>query len=132
LDRDVVTAGRLRRWALELPAATERETWGSATFRVQDKIFVILREEEGEHPTATVKADRQEQAELIDGDPASYSVASHVGRFGWVTVRLASVDPDELHSVVLGAWFRTCPARLRAGLSDELRALLPADRGLPG
>jgi len=47
-------------------------------------------------------------------------------------VRLASVDPGELHSVVLGAWFRTCPARLRTGLSDELRALLPVDRGLPG
>jgi hypothetical protein len=132
LDRRVVTAAHLRRWALELPAVTERETWGSATFRVQEKIFVILREESGELASATVKADRQEQAELIEGDPASYSVASHVGRFGWVAVRLATVDPDELHSVVLGAWFRTCPARLRVGLSDELRALLPADGGRRG
>jgi hypothetical protein len=127
LDRGVVTAGRLRRWALELPAATERETWGSATFRVRDRIFAMLREEEGEPARATVKADRQEQAELIAGDPVSWSVASHVGRFGWVAVRLDRVDADELHSVLLGAWFRTCPARLRVGLSDELRALLPAD-----
>lgn len=125
----VLTAARLRGWALELPAVHERETWGNATFRVQEKIFVILREEEGEAASATVKADRQEQAELIEGDPDSYSVASHVGRFGWVTVRLATVDPDELHSVVLGAWFRTCPARLRAGLSDGLRALLPVPDG---
>ena len=120
----MVTAGQLRSWALHLPAVEERETWGSATFRVRDKIFVILSSEDHD-PTAAVKADRQEQAELIDGDPASYGVASHVGRFGWVSVRLRTVDPGELHSVVLGAWFRTCPARLRAGLPDELRALLP-------
>ncbi|NIZ93290.1 MmcQ/YjbR family DNA-binding protein [Kineococcus rubinsiae] len=120
----MVTPGQLRSWALELPDVEERETWGNATFRVREKIFVILRDEDDD-PTASVKADRQEQAELIDGDPASYGIASHVGRFGWVSVRLRTVDPGELHSVVLGAWFRTCPARRRGGLSDELRALLP-------
>ncbi|NAZ83360.1 MmcQ/YjbR family DNA-binding protein [Kineococcus sp. R8] len=126
-----MTPAELRAWALELPAVEERETWGSATFRVREKIFAILPPDEDD-PTATVKADRQEQAELVEGDPVSYGVASHVGRFGWVSVRLRTVDAGELHSVLMGAWFRTCPARLRSALPDELRSLLPTDRDVRG
>lgn len=37
-----MTAEELRRLALSLPEAVERETWGEATFRLHDKIFVTL------------------------------------------------------------------------------------------
>jgi hypothetical protein len=119
----VVTADTLRTWALEPPGTHEEETWGAATFRVDRKIFAILRAEDG---TASVKASRTDQAELIAGDPRTYRVASHVGRFGWVEVALASADPTELRSVLLEAWHRTAPRRLRTALPDHLRALLPA------
>ena len=44
---------QLRRLCLSLPGVEERETWGEATFRVRDKIFVI-RSPEGKR--VSVKA----------------------------------------------------------------------------
>jgi hypothetical protein len=120
----MVTSGALRTWALEPPGTHEEETWGAATFRVGRKVFVILREEDG-GGTASVKASKADQAELIAGDAHTYGIASHVGRFGWVQVRLASADPVELRSVVLEAWRRTAGKRLQLALPDHLRALLP-------
>lgn len=118
----MVSEDELRGWALEPPGAHEEETWGAATFRVRARIFVIARFGDG---TASVKASRADQAELIAGDPRTYGVASHVGRFGWVEVTLAEADPVELRSVVLEAWRRTAPKGLQATLPDHLRALLP-------
>ncbi len=117
-----MTSGALRAWALGLPEAYEEQTWGAATFRVRAKIFVILHDEEA---LASVKASKADQAELIAGDGATYRVASHTGRFGWVEVRLASADPTELRSVVLEAWRRTAPKQVQLALPDDLRALLP-------
>jgi hypothetical protein len=118
----MVTSDTVRGWALELPEASEEETWGAATFRVRSKIFVILRAEDG---VASIKASTADQAELIAGDARTYRIAPHTGRFGWVQVTLASADPTELRSVVLEAWRRTAPKRLQLTLPDELKALLP-------
>ena len=119
----MMTSDTLRGWALELPEAVEQETWGAATFRVRTKIFVILRAEDG---VASVKASKPDQAELIAGDAATYRIAPHTGRFGWVQATLASADPTELHSVVLEAWRLTAPKRLQLTLPDDLETLLPS------
>lgn len=103
-----MTGPQLRELALGLPGAQERETWGHPTFRVRDKIFVSMADDGS---TANVKATSEDQAELLAADPETFGVASHVGRFGWVTVRLDRVDPDEMRELVLEAWRRTTPAR---------------------
>jgi hypothetical protein len=54
-----------------------------------------------------VKATPEDQAELLAADPETFGVASHVGRYGWVTVRLDRVDPDEMRELVVEAWRRT-------------------------
>jgi hypothetical protein len=103
-----MTGSQLRELALGLPGAQERETWGHPTFRVRDKIFVILGDDGS---TARLKATPEDQAELVAADPETFGIASHVGRYGWVTVRLDRVDPDEMRELVLEAWRRTAPAR---------------------
>jgi hypothetical protein len=103
-----MTGPQLRELALGLPGAQERETWGHPTFRVRDKIFASMGDD---GVVATVKASPEDQAELVAADPATFGVASHVGRFGWVTVRLDRVDPDEMRELVVEAWRRTAPAR---------------------
>jgi hypothetical protein len=107
----MITAGKLRKMALSLPEAEERETWGEATFRVRDKIFMILA---SNGKTVGVKATLEDQAALINSDPETFSVASHVGRFGWTRVQLATVDPDEMRELVIDAWRATAPKRLLA------------------
>ena len=104
-----MTGPQLRELALGLPGAQERETWGHPTFRVRDKIFVILG---ADGVTARLKATPEDQAELVAADPETFGIASHVGRYGWVTVRLDRVDPDEMRELVLEAWRRTAPARV--------------------
>jgi hypothetical protein len=58
----MITADELRRVALALPEAEERETWGHPTFRVRDRMFAALSDDGRE---ASVKATRQEQAALV-------------------------------------------------------------------
>ena len=105
----------MRRLVAELPEAEERETWGHPTFRVRGKIFAGMAED---GRTATVKATLAEQQALVGSDPGTFGVASHVGRFGWVRVRLDRVDEEEMRELVTEAWRATAPKRLAAQLAD--------------
>jgi len=106
-----MTADDVRQVALSLPEAEERETWGEATFRVRDKIFVMLGPD---GRRAGVKASLDDQAGLVEAEPETFSVASYTGRFGWVTVDLVTVNPDLMRRLVVAAWRRTAPKRLAA------------------
>jgi hypothetical protein len=95
--------------ALALPQAHRQITWGSEhTFRVGEKIFA-MGAPEGAH--VSLKASKEDQAELIAAAPGTFSFAPYVGRFGWVRVALAAVDPDELSELLTEAWRRTAPRR---------------------
>jgi hypothetical protein len=63
---------------------------------------------------ATVKATRQEQAALVAAAPDTFGVPAYVGRHGWVSVQLETVDPAELTELVVEAWRLTAPRRLVA------------------
>ena len=65
-----------------------------------------------ESPTLSVKASKEEQAELVAARPETFSVAPYVGRFGWVLVDLSRVDAPELRELLLEAWRRTAPKKL--------------------
>ncbi len=52
----------MRRFALSLPEAEERETWETATFRVRNKIFLMFSEQERH---AWIKSTHDEQRALI-------------------------------------------------------------------
>ncbi len=107
----MITAEQLRQIALSLPEAEERETWGEATFRVREKIFVMLS---SSGATAGVKASLEDQSALIAMNPETFAIAAYTGRFGWVTVQLASVDPGQMRELVVEAWRRSAPKRLAA------------------
>src|SRR5262245_30216408 len=101
---------------MALPEVEERVTWGTdITFRIRDKMFAVGAEgADG----VTLKATIPAQADLIDLDPATFSKAAYVGRFGWVSVNLARVDEAVLEGLLRSAWHQTAPAKLR-GLVPE-------------
>ena len=105
----------VRRLALALPDAIEQETWGTPTFRVRKKIFVMFSDEQRE---AWVKSTHDEQRALTQMDPETFFVPPYVGPSGWVGVRIRSVDRDELHELVTEAWRLTAPKRLVAAFDD--------------
>ena len=100
-------ARTVRRIALELPDAEERETWETATFRVRNKIFVMFAERERD---LWIKSTRDEQKALTAMDPDTFFVPPYVGPSGWGGVRIRTVDPDELRELVTEAWRLTAPS----------------------
>ncbi|GIE54288.1 MmcQ/YjbR family DNA-binding protein [Actinoplanes nipponensis] len=106
-----VTYEQVRDWVLALPGGAEVfvEQWGHPTLRYGDKMFASGG---GGSGTVTVKASREEQAELVATAPHVYSPAPYVGRYGWVTVVLAEADPDEVRQLVTDAWRRTAPKKV--------------------
>ena len=99
----------VRRLALGLPEAVEQETWGTPTFRVRRKIFVMLSEGQRE---AWVKSTHDEQQALTSMDPETFFVPPYVGPSGWIGIRIATVDRDEMRELITEAWRLTAPKRL--------------------
>jgi hypothetical protein len=107
----MTTADGLRQVVRSLPEAEERETWGHPTFRVRGKMFATLSDDGRQ---ATVKATREEQTALIAAAPETFGIPAYVGRHGWVSIQLATVDPAELGELLVEAWRQTAPRRLVA------------------
>lgn len=99
----------VRRFALALPEAIEQETWGTPTFRVRKRIFVMFAEGQRE---AWVKSTHDEQQALTSMDPDTFFVPPYVGPSGWIGVRFASVDRDEMRELITEAWRLTAPKRM--------------------
>ena len=108
-------ARTVRRIALSLPEAEERETWETATFRVRNKIFVMFSDRERE---LWIKSDFDEQRALTQTDPVTFFVPPYVGPSGWVGVRIRTVERDELSELVTEAWRLTAPKRLVAAFDE--------------
>src|ERR687894_714848 len=70
-----VTYEQVRDWVLALPGGREVmvESWGHPTLRVGDKMFAGGAPDS---PTMSVKASKEDQAELVASDPQTYAVAA--------------------------------------------------------
>jgi hypothetical protein len=113
----VPTAVDVRAILATLPGAEEVPKWGSPHFVVGAKLFGGLDAERG---VVSLKASREAQAALLASEPETFGVAPYVGRYGWVTVQLASVDGEELRELMIEAWRRTAPKRAVARFDAEL------------
>ena len=112
-------ARTVRRIALELPDAEERETWETATFRVRNKIFVMFAERERD---LWIKSTHDEQKALTAMDPDTFFVPPYVGPSGWIGVGSRPGGPGELPARVTGGGRRPGPKRLVRAF-DEAEAV---------
>jgi predicted DNA-binding protein (MmcQ/YjbR family) len=110
-----VTGAEVRELCLGLPETTEKLTWadeenpGHPTFRVRDKIFVIMAEDES---GGSIKTSPGEQADLMSAFPDAVRYAAYTGRFGWVDVDFAGIPDEVLREVIEGAWARTASKKV--------------------
>ena len=111
------TFADVRSIALALPEVEEKLTWGTdVTFRIRDKMFVVGADgSDG----ISLKASITTQAELIDLDPETFSVAAYVGRYGWVSIRLDRIDRAMLEGLLRDAWRATAPKSTRDKLPES-------------
>ena len=109
---------RLREICLALPEATERETWGEATFRVREKIFAMAGTGQGRR-AISCKARPGLQGALVGAAPDRFFVPPYVGPKGWIGIYLGDeTDWDELADLVEESYRMTAPKRV-AALLDQ-------------
>jgi hypothetical protein len=108
-------AATVRKFALSLPEAEERETWDTATFRVRNKIFVMFDEKERH---LWIKSTHDEQKALITMNPGAFFVPSYVGSKGWIGVVVSKADRGEVEELLTEAWRLTAPKRLVAAFDE--------------
>jgi hypothetical protein len=117
MDVRAVTGDEVRALSLALPGVTETETWGDEdnpghpTFRVRDRIFVIMAVDER---GGSIRTSAGEQVELMSAFPDAARQAAYVGRFGWVDVDFAGIPDVVLREVIEAAWARTAPRKVVA------------------
>lgn len=112
---------RLRALCLALPETTEKEAWGTPTFRVRDKMFVMFVDDHhGDGRTAMwCKAPMGTQEMLVEADPERFFRPPYVGVKGWVGMCLdGAADWAEVGEIVRDAWRMTAPKKLLAALGE--------------
>src|SRR5690606_3682945 len=81
---------RLRALCNALPETTEKEAWGTPTFRVRGKMFAMFADDHHGDGRVAVwcKAPTGAQEALVESDPDVFFRPPYVGPSGWVGVRL--------------------------------------------
>jgi hypothetical protein len=92
-----------------LPEVEQSDGGGWTSLKVRGKGFGYLWEKT---VTVGLKATIEEQMALVAERPEVFEVQFTAGRFGWVVVRLAKIDSDELFELVTEAWCLTAPKEL--------------------
>jgi hypothetical protein len=121
----------VRRIAMSLPEASERESRGMCQWRVKDKLFVWerpLRRSDLEAlgdaaPTGAILGARVEHVgakeALIAEDPSVFFTTPHFDGYPAVLMLLEEISVEELEEVVIEAWLNRAPPKLARAYMDE-------------
>ncbi|TWD82057.1 hypothetical protein FB561_3183 [Kribbella amoyensis] len=108
----MLDADDVRRIALSLPEAVEKERWRHPTFDVAGRMFLTIPDDQ---TSFAVRCPKLERDELIAAEPAKFWVPPHEAPSAWVRARLAELeDTDELYDIVLDSWRQAAPGHLTA------------------
>jgi hypothetical protein len=101
----------------QLPDVTREDNGRYWRLAVSSRTFGYVWE-----PTRTVglKQTIAEQLALVAERPATFEVQFTSGGFGWVVVRLAGIERDELSELTFEAWRLTASRELVAQRGDRL------------
>lgn len=104
----MVKVREVRRLALSLPEASEKGHHGIPSFRVADKIFATVPDDE--HLHVMVGPDETDMA--VSAAPHAFEELRWGKRHAGVRVNLAAADIDLLTVLLSEAWRRKAPRRL--------------------
>ena len=109
---------RVREICLSLPEAHEVESWGTPTFRVNNKIFVMYSEgahHSGGRAGIWMTSVSVEQDFVLRARPNRYFKPPYVGPSGWIGAWLDQNPPwAEIAELIRDAYRRRAPKKLAA------------------
>jgi hypothetical protein len=107
----VVARDQARELALSLPEAVEQDHHGRPSFRVANKIFATLRDEDH----MNVMLDEGGIRTAIHGEPNAFEEVWWGKRLAAVRVDLGRVEAETLRELLEEAWELRAPKRLLGG-----------------
>jgi hypothetical protein len=106
----MVTVEDIRRLALTLPRTSEHLIRDRVKFRVGQIVYVAISRDETEMGCGFPK---EERAAMIAAQPAKFFMPRLSDqRFNWIEVRLAAIDVEEMHELVVDAWRMCVPKKV--------------------
>jgi hypothetical protein len=107
-----VTVDDVRSLVADLPRSYEALVRDRVKFRVGSLVYLAFSRDETSMGFAFPKEERDA---LVASEPDKFALpAASDLRYNWVTVRLATIDLDELEEIVLDAWRMVVPKRVAA------------------
>ena len=106
---------RIRAAALELPETEERLSHGQPTFFVAGKQFAQFRDNhhgDGKTVVCVRVSSLDEQAMLMEADPATYSKPAYMPSWLSISVAGPDVDWDHVADRIAQSWELAAPRRL--------------------
>jgi hypothetical protein len=100
VSRSPPTIADVRTIALAMASTVERPSYGTPGFRVQDRLFARVLDEQ----TIVVKVDPAWRDSLVAGSPDVFHVTPHYEPYPWVIVRLPAVDRASLREILAAAY----------------------------
>jgi hypothetical protein len=101
-----ITREDVRRIALEQPHAVEMIHRRSPSFRVDPRIFCLMPEGAS---YVTLKLDREDQLNMIEGHPGVVTPARLYSHHGWTYLWLAGSDERLARTLLHLAWTHVAP-----------------------
>ena len=102
-------ADTARRLADALPGVEEGTSYGTPSWKVRGKFFGRLRDDD---TVLVAKVEKGEKRLLMEAEPDVFFETKHYQGYGYMLVRLAKLDDDELAEVVEDAWRLAAPKTL--------------------
>ena len=106
-----VTWDVVRQLALALPGVEEGTSYRTTAFKVNGKLLARFHQD-GE--SLVLKVEYAAREVLMGTHPETFYLTDHYRCYPWVLVRLSSVDPDLLRSLIEDAWRTVAPKRALA------------------
>lgn len=114
--RGGVTLETVRELALALPGVEEGVSYGTPSFKVRKTMLARLKED-GE--TLVLKTDPLARDTLMRADPDTFFITDHYEGYPLMLVKLASIQREQLRTLLDDAWRSAAPKRLLAEREDE-------------
>jgi hypothetical protein len=102
-------AATVRRLVTSLPDVEEGTSYGTPSWKVRGKFMGRLRDND---TVFVAKVDKGEKHLLMEAEPDVFFETPHYQGYGYVLVRLANIDEDELAEVIEDAWRLAAPSSL--------------------
>jgi hypothetical protein len=107
-----VTLDEVRELAMTLPRTTEAFVRGRVKFRVGRIVYVAFSRDE---TLMGFGFPKDERVWLVGTEPEKFLMPRESDlRYNWVVVRLAAIDAEEMHGLVVDAWAMVVPKSVSA------------------